>query len=102
LLSHDLWIAHYKVDTLGPEVGYQYFTKAGLPKGGFRFWQYTDRGDGIAWGCQSKQIDLDYWNGTLTELYDYAGQLTPPPPPATIETRLANLENAARAHGWSV
>lgn len=94
-LTHDLWIAHYGVTTLGPSVGYQYFTKSGLPKGGFRFWQYTDRGDGIAHGCQSKQIDLDWWNGTRAELLDYC-KLAPDPEvpvvPKNVEERVTALE----------
>jgi len=101
-VEHDLWIANYKVDSIGPEVGYQYFSDPRYPKGGFRFWQYTDRGDGIAHGCQSKQIDLDWWNGTKDELYEYVGLPTPPPPVLTMEQRLTRLENAALSHGWTL
>jgi lysozyme len=32
------------------------------------FWQYTFVGDGIAYGMESKGLDLDYYNGTIDDL----------------------------------
>lgn len=98
-LEHDLWIAHYGVDMVGPEVGYQYFTKVGLPKGGFRFWQSTDRADGIKFGCVSKQVDLTWFNGTRADLLAYAGKPPEPPDlPKTLEERVTALEAWVKAH----
>ena len=50
------------------------------------FWQYTDLGQGELFGAQSKQIDLDLFNGTEQNLIDFVGgdhgQVPPEPPPA--------------------
>ena len=46
-------------------------------------WQTTDKGDGLAYGCESKQVDMDQFNGTVEDLYKYV-QVAPPvvvPPP---------------------
>lgn len=56
--EHPLWIAHYGVN------------KPAVPKpwSGWLFWQYTDRGDGSKFGVESKQVDLNWFNGTVEEL----------------------------------
>ena len=50
------------------------------------FWQYTDFGQGELFGAESKQIDLNLFNGTEQNLVDFIGgdpgQQPPPPPPA--------------------
>lgn len=38
------------------------------PWGKWTFWQWTDRGDGKKFGAESKQIDLNYFNGTIEKL----------------------------------
>lgn len=48
-----LWIAHYSVEK----------PKVPAPWSDWTFWQYTDRGDGRRFGVESRQIDLDYFNG---------------------------------------
>lgn len=55
--QYPLWIANYKV--LKPRVP--------LPWGEdeWLFWQYTEEGDGAAYGVESKEIDLNYFNGDL-------------------------------------
>ena len=58
ITKYPLWIAHYGVTV--PRPGPLYNT--------YRFWQYTDRGPGLDYGTESKQIDLDYFNGTLNDL----------------------------------
>jgi lysozyme len=49
------------------------------------FWQYSCKGDGLAYGVESKQIDLNYFNGTEAQLREwaenYGGIVTPPKPP---------------------
>ena len=52
-----LWIAHYKTD------------KPALPKGWdtWLFWQYSAEGDGVAHGVGSKEIDMNYFNGTVED-----------------------------------
>lgn len=39
----------------------------------WHFWQYTSSGNGGLYGAQSQRIDLNRWNGTLAELYQYVG-----------------------------
>ncbi|GAB4484146.1 MAG: hypothetical protein OHK0031_08110 [Anaerolineales bacterium] len=52
---YPLWIAHYQVN------------KPSVPKpwgpDEWVFWQYTEKGDGLRYGVESLQIDLNYFNG---------------------------------------
>lgn len=82
-LAHDLWIAHY-TQASAPNIGSQYKT--------WRFWQQTDRGDGVASGVESKQIDLDVFNGSYSELVRYCG-LDNAQPVLTLEERVTLLES---------
>jgi hypothetical protein len=45
------------------------------------FWQWTSNGDGLAYGAESKSIDLNWFNGTLDELYALANTSQPSPTP---------------------
>ena len=63
LTSHDLWIANYT--TANEPQLYEWPV-------GWTFWQFTDRGDGLAAGVESKQIDCDYFYGTVGELMQYS------------------------------
>jgi lysozyme len=59
----------------------------------WKFWQYSWHGDGRAFGCESGNVDLNFYNGTLDELRAWAGVDTPEPPPAlTLEQRVARIE----------
>ncbi len=55
--QYPLWIANYKV------------TKPRVPlpwkEDEWLFWQYTDSADGLAYGVESKEIDMNYFNGDL-------------------------------------
>lgn len=55
--QYPLWIAAY--NTTGPRIPpiWQNWT----------FWQFTDKGDGSLFGVESKNIDLNYFNGTEAE-----------------------------------
>ena len=61
---YGLWVAHYGVD------------KPSVPEPwlGWRFWQYSDQGDGHAFGAESGHIDLNRWNGDLAGLLGFAFQ----------------------------
>jgi hypothetical protein len=50
-------------------------TGTGAPKPwkDWMIWQYTDRGDGSYYGCESKQVDLNWFNGTLDDLNKFTG-----------------------------
>ncbi len=58
--KYPLWIAHYGV------------AKPTVPKpwDNWLFWQYTERGNGKQYGVSSKQIDLNWFNGTAKQLYE--------------------------------
>lgn len=78
-LNYPLWIAHY-TNAVSPIVP--------APWKKWHFWQYSAKGDGIALGVESKDIDLDYWNGTLAELYAFVKKPLPPEPPAANEKQI--------------
>jgi lysozyme len=69
--QYDLWIAHYTTaaQPITPK-----------PWKMWHFWQFTDREDGIKFGAESKQIDMNYWHGTAEQLREYAGVGAPEPP----------------------
>jgi lysozyme len=81
---YDLWVAHY---TTRPD---PYLPKAWII---WKFWQFTNKGhvDGY-YG----DIDMNYFNGDENALYAYAGGITPPSPPPSIEQRLADLEKRVK------
>jgi lysozyme len=68
LLDYDLWIANYGVKK--PNTGLW---------STWKFWQFTDREDGIAHGAESKQIDANLYNGSLTDLKMYYGLMKKSP-----------------------
>jgi len=86
LLDTDLWIANYAVKPYVPE------WKT------WKFWQYSSKGDGHAYGMESASVDLDLFNGTKEELIAYSKSA---PMPKTVEERLTNLENWAVASGYT-
>ena len=49
-----------------------------LPFRAIEFWQFTERGDGALYGAQSKQIDLNYFNGTEQDLFNRYGKPAEP------------------------
>jgi lysozyme len=81
---YPLWIAHY-FKTMNPGI-----TKPDIPAPwkDWLFWQYSATGDGLAFGAESKGIDLNLFNGDLIDLQQLiektTGQSTtqPPTPPA--------------------
>jgi len=42
-------------------------------------WQYTSKGNGLLYGAESANIDLDYFNGSYAELLAFAGVTQPEP-----------------------
>jgi len=75
-----LWIAHYKVT--------QPSEKAVAPWKKWTFWQYTASGDGLAFGMESKGLDMDWFNGTEAELCAFAGKPLPDSSGSTAEPTL--------------
>ena len=65
----DLWAARYNSVLTGPwSDGYCKFRDWNE----WKFWQYTSHADGIYYGFNSLNGDLDWFNGTEDNLYDYA------------------------------
>ena len=92
---YHLWVAHYmktytagvsKPDELEPWKS---------NKKPWKFWQYTASGDGLAYGAESKAIDLNWFNGTLDELEKFAGVSggTTPTPTPTTEPDITDLKS---------
>ncbi len=89
-----LWIAHYfKNFQLG--VSQPIIPEPWKSMGKtWTFWQYTANGDGLAYGAESKSIDLNWFNGSLNDLNRYAGSSgsTPPAPsPTPTPTPTSNV-----------
>jgi lysozyme len=59
--KYPLWIANYYVD------------KPMIPKPwkDWTFWQYSDKGDGLKYGVESLQIDMDYFNGDQEDFNNF-------------------------------
>jgi GH25 family lysozyme M1 (1,4-beta-N-acetylmuramidase) len=55
--KYPLWIAAY--NTVAPRIP--------APWKEWTFWQFTDNGDGAKYGVESKNIDLNHFNGTEEE-----------------------------------
>lgn len=67
--QYPLWIAAY--NPVGPEVP--------APWDDWTLWQYTDNGDGTRYGVESKNIDLNYFNGDEASFEAWAGTVITPP-----------------------
>lgn len=91
MLKCRLWVACYNPVPPTKLGGWENWT----------FWQYTSHGDGRAYGMESGNIDLDWFNGSLEDLRKFCGE-----PPVidgrTLEQKVAALMNAAHEHGWVV
>ena len=84
LLEKPLWIAHWGNSLTAPLIGE-------WPS--WVFWQHTDKGDGKALGVSSLDLDMDRYNGSLSDLRAWCGMevITPM---LTLEARVARLEKA--------
>lgn len=79
--QYPLWIAHYGTDI--PTIPKPWGPAEWL------FWQYTDEGDGLLYGAESKGIDLNYFNGdflAFTKRFNLDPTIPPPPPPPPPST----------------
>jgi lysozyme len=83
LKAYPLWIANY---TSGSPLIAPWST--------WTFWQYSQTGDGYAYGMESPNLDLDYFNGTEEELRKFANVVATPPLELTLEQKVALLWDA--------
>ena len=73
---YPLWVAHYMKTYLpGVSKPDEMYPWKSLGKT-WTFWQYTATGDGIAYGAESKGIDLNWFNGSLDDLFKFANKAT--------------------------
>lgn len=84
-----LWIAAYTTSAQ-PSVP--------PPWSAWTFWQTTAKASGPDYGAESKNVDLDVFNGGLEDLYSFAGYQKPEEKPLTIEERLSRLEARFEEH----
>jgi GH25 family lysozyme M1 (1,4-beta-N-acetylmuramidase)/SH3-like domain-containing protein len=73
--QYPLWIANYQVSK--PNV------PAPWGEDEWLWWQYTAHGDGATYGVESKNIDLNYFNGDLDAFRARFDLSTSPTPPVT-------------------
>lgn len=70
------WLAWY-----APE----FWIRVPKPWTRWTFWQYTDRADGVAFGCQSKGVDANWFNGSVFDMQMWiSGQSVPPVVPPVV------------------
>ena len=91
--NYPLWIASYLTeDETNKNV------KRLTPWDNWTFWQYTSKGDGIAHGAESYDLDMNYFDGTYQDLLVWAGieePAEPPTPPALVD--IAAIREHAQA-----
>jgi GH25 family lysozyme M1 (1,4-beta-N-acetylmuramidase) len=114
LKEYPLWLAHYpykagNVRTSWADLQVTYkpsIPGPNLPTGcpNWTFWQFS--GDKFILPGIESTLDVNYFNGNLSQLREFAGlpplPTTPPVETRTVEERLTLLENLAREHGWKV
>jgi len=89
----DLWAARYSLTLTSPWSDGHYIFRDWKT---WKFWQYTDKGDGIFYGFTGDG-DMDYFNGDVGDLYEYAKL----PRPLTIEDQVKILMREAKLHNWN-
>lgn len=76
--QYDLWLAWYGVPqamVIAPEPWRNL--------GGWTLWQYTSSGDGRKYGVESKEIDLNFFNGSVEQFRAHFGLDEKPIPPVS-------------------
>ena len=73
---YPLWLAWYNEESV---------IRTPYPWSHWTFWQYTSSGDGPKYGCESKALDMNWFNGTLEELKKFAGASLPMPQPTVCQ-----------------
>lgn len=71
--SFPLWLASYTSQDYAEEKMLEF-----TPWKSWTLWQHTDRLNGLAYGMESKQVDGDYFNGSLDDLRKFCGLVEEP------------------------
>jgi len=85
----NLWIAIYPDDVNTYTNPWQNPKYKPITWDSWTFWQFTDKGDGRYYGTESAQVDLNFFNGTYEEFYEYCdvpidSGVPQPEPPAVV------------------
>lgn len=83
LLKYPLWIAEYRT----PPTGTPYIH----PWKEWAFWQWGTPPVGLISGVESKEVDSNFFNGTVEDLRKFCG-ITEKPPELTLEQRVERIE----------
>lgn len=83
--QYPLWIANY--GTSSPLIPQPWTT--------WTLWQFTDNGDGTAYGVESLNIDLNYFNGDANALRQRFGLSNTPIPPPSLPSKNYRVTTAS-------
>ena len=80
--NYPLWIASYTTQAY-----MEYNVDKLTPWDKWHFWQYTSSGEGLAFGAESLDLDMNWFSGSYEDLLAFSGsEITiPEPPPIIIE-----------------
>ena len=91
--KYPLWLGHYT--SIDPLTGQLKPPTVPSPWNSWLFWQYTSHGDGLKYGAESLNIDMDYFAGTLEQLYAMTGR------PLPVLTWEVSIDAWARENGYT-
>jgi lysozyme len=80
--KYPLWQAQYNVLKPDPII----------PWDKWSFWQSSSHGDGLAFGCESLNVDIDYFNGSYDDLLAFCGISKPAPIENTTNEKINILQ----------
>lgn len=92
----ETWFARYNPDLFSPWSDGKFKFRDFKD---WKFWQFSSTGDGYAFGTDvgSKGIDLNYFNGSLEDLYAYIGGWTEDPKTVWMQ----KIDQWARSQGYT-
>ena len=73
---YPFWLAWYNEESV---------IKVPYPWSRWMFWQYSDGGLGLKYGCESKSVDMNWFNGSVEELKKFANVSIPIPEPSVCQ-----------------
>jgi lysozyme len=83
----NLWVAHWTTAAT-PLIPNEW----AIPGRTWKLWQYSSKGDGLAYGAQSKAIDLNRYNGSPEQFEDEFGVTLPKPEPEPLPEPVVPLK----------
>jgi hypothetical protein len=89
--NYPLWIASYSDEAYMLDK-----MKDLTPWDNWHFWQFTSKGDGKKFGAESLDLDKNWFNGSLEDLYRFANISDPVPQPPPVEPPLPPITTDVR------